>query len=276
MTHPTRTHSDSVWVNGYISVGADFASIDAKTFAAVNGDGGGTWLPGAQIYINGAGVICAAPWVLSGGQSTLTGRITFNQGTTDDYFRFAVSHPETSIISANALLEVEAELPDQSRVQCPADFAGAPTVTTTGIFTLVVGTRVASPLRVRGGGTIETVEFDFLVGNAHASLPQVLPRFRVCAVDSEGNVLPLRAVDSTTDADGFVQLPTPASGAAYYNGGAVQSFTYTCNQHQIVDTSLYSYWIEIIEESGTNSLAGNTYSGVSTSIDNITLLDGRA
>lgn len=49
LTRPT-------WVSGTVLNAFEMASIDAKTFAAINGDGGGTYAPSSAITIGGAGV----------------------------------------------------------------------------------------------------------------------------------------------------------------------------------------------------------------------------
>ena len=91
---------------------------------------------------------------------------------------------------------------------------------------------------------------------------------------------PLRSADSSlTDVDGFVTFnPSPASAAVWYQGGANQRYTYTCNQNQIIDTSKYTYYIEIIEEGGSNSFSltnGNTWHGVEADFTNIAVLNRR-
>ncbi len=55
--------------------------------------------------------------------------------------------------------------------------------------------------------------------------------------------------------------PSPATGAAWYNGGLLQQFTYTCNQHQTVDAQNYGYAVMIQDENGANSQASNQYVG---------------
>jgi hypothetical protein len=43
----------------------------------------------------------------------------------------------------------------------------------------------------------------------------------------------------------------------------------------VIDRSKYTYWLEIIEESGANSIAGNVFISAVSFLDNITLFDGR-
>lgn len=52
--HFDYTRPGGVWL-GAVTY-ADFADLDAKTFAAINGDGGGAWAPAAVIEIGGAGL----------------------------------------------------------------------------------------------------------------------------------------------------------------------------------------------------------------------------
>lgn len=115
--------------------------------------------------------------------------------------------------------------------------------------------RLKVPLAVHNGATISTVVFSFAVGAAHASAPQNLPQFRLFAVDTSGNVTTWQS----GSAGGYATFPTPASGALWYAAGATQTYTYSLTGVPVVDTSKFTYFAEVIDESGTNSQAGNIF-----------------
>ncbi len=76
MSHFNLTRS--TWVVGTALLAGELASLDAKTFAAINGDSGGSWAPSSVITIGGAGV--TSKFV---GVSTVesAGQLSFLSGT---------------------------------------------------------------------------------------------------------------------------------------------------------------------------------------------------
>jgi hypothetical protein len=280
MAHLLRAQPDVVWQRGYLTLGTDLRTIDQNTFVAINGDAGGTWTPAADLIVGGAGMICAGPWQLSGTSTTIdtnasTAPLTFGKGTADDVFAMA----STSYTLAQALIEVYPLISEQASVRVPS-FNGAPGIGSalnSGVFTSAKGARFLVPLRTVSGGLLQTLTLHFTVGESHASVPQALPLMRVIAIDTSGNQLPLRALDGSTDANGFQAIGAPASGAVWFNAGADQTFVYTCNQNQRIDVSRYTYWLEVIDESGTNAwvTVGNSFTAVVSAFDSIVLLDGR-
>ncbi len=271
MSHFTRTIPDSILVRGYVTTGANLADIDVKTASALNGDGGGTWTPSTLIEINGAGAIVAGPWTLSGAAVTASPpggsvpTILFNRGTAGDYFGLAAAHTGASPVVHTGLFEYLSVIPGV-------------VIWFGGLLPTVKGARFFTPLSVySGAASITSVEISWRVREAHANIPQYLPRMRVIAVADDGTVYPLRAKDATTDVDGFQYLPTPLTGAAYYNLGAIQVWTYTCNIVLPVDSSRYIYFVEFIEESGTNSWtsSGSSFVSANTHFALLTIFDGR-
>lgn len=279
MTLP-RAQPDSVWSRGYVPTGVDFKTIDQNTFVAVNGDDGGSWNAGGvggSITIQGASVGIAGPWLVStsglapGKIASLVSAnatIAFGKGTSDDYFAFGGSHPGKSQTPMQPCISVFMPL--------VSDATFVSTAVLSGIASNVIGAQYITPVRVYGGGTITSVVILFAVGNAHAGgLPQQMPRFRVFALGADGTQYPLRAADPSTDANGFIAIGTPASGAAWYNSGNPQQYTYACNQNQVIDLSKYEYFLEVIDENGTNAKTGNVIISTTSLLSSIALLDGR-
>lgn len=273
MAHLLRAQPDAVWVRGYVTVGADLRTIDQNTFVAINGDAGGTWTPAGTLTIGGAGMVAAVPWTATGAGVTVLAP-TFNKGTADDYFGLANGHAGRSQTLPQVLFDCYSSQPEWVQLALgDANFVQ-------GLLTTTPGVRFLSPIRVFNGGTLQTITLRFVVGAAHAYLPTTLPQMRIIAIDANGNVLPLASVATGADAFGFRPVASPATGAAWYNSGLTQLFTYTCDQNNVLDISKYSYFVEIIEESGTNAFAananaGNLFVSVTSLIDTITLFDGR-
>lgn len=273
MAHLLRILTDAMIRRRLVLSGQNLADIDQNTKKSINGDDGGTWSPAASIDIGGAGAIVAGPWVMTGAGvacTTSTGKpILFAKGDAGDYFGI---DPANSGASPSIFF---------SFIRHYSSITNAAGWSTSGILPNAIDARFYTPLPVySGAGQVDSVVVNFVVGHTHASVPQYLPRMRVIAVSASGDVIPLRRVDATTDPDGFQFFsPAPASGAAWYNGGAAQTWTYTCNVVLPVDSSSYRYFIEFIEEAGTGawggSTVGNTYISATVSFSNVTLFDGR-
>ncbi len=130
------------------------------------------------------------------------------------------------------------------------------------------GGRIICPLRVHNGGTISGVTVWFAVTQTRLSLPASMPQMRVIAVDGSGNVTPLLSNPAAFGwtGNGYITLPTPGSASAYYNTGANQAFSYACDAGVIADTTQFTYYVEIVDESGANAMGGNNWVSASTLI----------
>lgn len=102
------------------------------------------------------------------------------------------------------------------------------------------------------GSTLTSVKVWFIVNGPHASLPAVLPAFGMYRATVGSNTT---VAMSTTAA----QSPAPANGPAWDASSAVQSFTVTCNQNNVIDTSQYTYMLKMVDENGANAATGNLY-----------------
>lgn len=82
MSHNTRIRSGGLWITGSTITTDELEQLDANLYAAINGDGGGTWAPSAVITIGGSGLtvtgearlsdVISAYWD-AGGLATFTG-----------------------------------------------------------------------------------------------------------------------------------------------------------------------------------------------------------
>jgi hypothetical protein len=105
------------------------------------------------------------------------------------------------------------------------------------------------------GATLASVVVYIQVGVSHSGVPAVLPSLSVFRTAiATGVVVTLGTVDPKA-------FPTPGSGAAWYDGGVMQTWTYTCNQNNVIDTTQYVYNMQLIDENGANALGGNKFWG---------------
>jgi len=89
MAHFVRTRVNlAAWAVGTEVTNVEYDDLDGKTFAAVNGDAGGTWAPAAAIIIGGSGVEFTGNVNFSGaaalqGDADLNGDFQVNDGGGD-------------------------------------------------------------------------------------------------------------------------------------------------------------------------------------------------
>lgn len=265
MAHFTRIYSDSFYANGKPLPATWWETLDTNLSKSLNGDAGGTYNPSSPIIVGGAGFVCGAPWEFTGGAQLKTLPASGQRILHDD--NDYITLPGTSATDRTIVTPC-GRFCDASEVDAAFEFinvnASAATVL---IGTLVpanvnaaVAYRVLIPLRIHNGATFQQAVFWFAVQNAHSGVPANLPQFRVYKVDANGVVTPLRT--ASTLPNGFEPFPTPASGTAWVDGNAAQSFAYTPDAGIVFDDSTYQYFAEIIDESGTNATNGITYTSV--------------
>lgn len=133
----------------------------------------------------------------------------------------------------------------------------------------------ADILAVSGPGTATFPEIVPLVGLVDgAELQSLSVFFKVVSHSGVPSTMPSLLLRRRTMAAGVPAtdvylsstnqqfVPTPGSGSAWYDSGNQQSFAYTCNQNNTIDTSQYQYYLEVYDEGGTNAVSGNSYYGV--------------
>ena len=253
-----RAKADSAYGLGMYWSATDMTALDNNTTNAVNGDFGGTYsIAGSGLIINGPEFLLHAPLILDGGQVNHSGvggaSTTFGELSATDYFKLPTNHAGFS----------------QTRYEPIQEAATVPGLweynnTYGGLVARTIGQRLSVPLRVHDMAQLFAVGFIFRIGSAHGVLPDQLPRFRVVRVSSTGLVQPLKATDAVTDLNGFTPLPRPALAADYYAAGAQKQYTYSPTVNYIVDRKEYTYFAEIVDESGNNSMIGNCFIAIGT------------
>lgn len=259
MAHFTRTRSDAIWTTGnYITLISDWADLSRKLFKSINGVRGGTWGPLVRIIFGGSGFKVSGPTKIGyGGQvKTTAGARVVVAG--NDYPRLSSGH------FGNTRRIVTSTIDRQSSIRYHwllntkymAIQSIACTVMRTGINLVdeLEQPKFSLPLRVHNGGRLTTATINFRIFKERSELPVKTPRIRIVRVDSVGNIQPLTSQALGADADGWLSFTTPGSPEDWYALGALKTFTVVCDQLNTIDTSIYQYYAEVIEEVGTEVL----------------------
>jgi hypothetical protein len=252
----TRSLPDASWATLDVLPATTLRDIDVRTTQAINGDGGGTYSPSAQIIIGGAGLVLQGMMTAAGPNidtdNTDAHAIVFDDGALTDSFVLEAGHTgQTRYI-------VDHVSGYGNALEWRADTAwlGGRAERARG--------HLYAPLRVHAGARLLSVQFWFILMGVTASenMPDELPRYRIVRVRHDGTVEPLRAPDTTTTARGWqVHAPAPATAAAW---GGLQNFTYSCNINNTnLDPSTYTYVAEVIADATVYSGGAEPWSVLS-------------
>lgn len=238
------------WFNGYLWTGTDLKTLDINITAAINGDGGGNWTPASAISVQSAfpgavGMMALGPWTMSSGAQALPTTGLFYTYGDSDYHQLVNGHSGSSRTLRTPCLDVRSPTYWYTQTTyigvCPVGF---------------VGQRSTVLLRLHNGGTLTQAVLTFRVGQTHTGVPAILPQLRLVRLDDNMSLTPLNSSTGGSYVNGWLSPSTPASGTAWYNSGNTQTLTYACDSGTVIDTSRFSYFAEIIDESGANSLCG--------------------
>jgi hypothetical protein len=262
MAHGTRIRTDAAWAIGSPWLDSERLLLDAALTSALNGDGGGTYNPTANIVVGGAGLrLLATTHTLSGSGAYLATSIANGKQLVhgdNDYCLLGSGHAAIDRV-----------------VQSPIARARYASGWTTGECLLVssqYGATARVPLNVHNGAQFNTVDFNFIVANNTGQCPDETPaRFGVFAKDLNGVVYPLSASMP------YQGQPNYTSAAAWYANGLPQQWIYSCdglssNPYVLVDTSRFTYFAEIVEASSAvqaNFLGATWFQDIQSSFVNI-------
>ena len=203
-----------------------------------------------MISFAGAGLVVNGPTVVQGKgrlRTSASGRVEFGD---DDWPVYAPGHVrrKRTILTPCALGDSLPEGSSSVRMDTAArQFVACSFARDDG--SVEVG-QLFVPLRVHDGGTIDRATIGFRVGRRHTLLP-TMPRARIVRVDRAGEKVPLTSQAAGADPDGWVTYgPAPSAAAAWFDGGRSKRLEIPCDQHNVVDKSQYTYWAEVVEESG--------------------------
>ncbi len=236
---------------------ANMQALDQRIAQAVNGDAGGCWAPQTQLTFTGGfyGLTVTGPVVVYGGSGTLTSTGTSRfVCAAGDFPLFSATHAGrsrkivTSILSARSQPWAQLQPAQNADGTYHGEMQTVSYATQAYNATSPTPTTIIAPLEVHNGGTIASVTFSFAVSTPHTQPPASMPKARIFRADVNGTRTFLTSSAAGADVSGFVSAPVPSTGAAYYNNGAFQTFTVTCDQNNVANTALYSYHAEIVEE----------------------------
>lgn len=230
---------------------SELAALDAALVASVNGVDGGAYAPAGLITIGGSGLVCSGPLTVARGGTFISsnGILQFAPGV---FPQLGPAHSGRTRTVMHAFL---AARPIQYGLWRPRrDSSGmqslAPTYVPWQNPTTVLPASLSLPIRAEHGGTISEITIGFRVGAPHSSIPGTMPAARLLRVDKNGNASVCTSVASGADANGWVYVSKPSSGAAWFNLGAAQTFVLPCDQNNVVDITQYTYRLEVQDEQG--------------------------
>lgn len=248
MTHFLRERSDADWYRGLKVPETVIRNIDEKSALAVSGTGG-SYAPSSPIYLGGAGLELQGSMTLSGTAAVFPAVGKNYKFGDDDYFKFTTLRARTIVDSPQLLLS-------KDQLQREARPWGTTGTVAPSLRTKRANAHLLMPIRIPDGSFLYAVEIGFKVGQTHANVPANLPRARVVRITRDGVIQQHPNPASTVfDPEGWNQFPVPASGAAWYAAGVLQTMTlsYDYTVTERADTSLYAYAVEWYDEWGTNS-----------------------
>lgn len=269
------------WYNVYVIPGTTFENLDASLTTLLNGDGGGTWAPSSAIVIGGAGVDVLGTWNLTAADIARAEEGLFPPFVLgdSDFFQLTSGAANASrtirslcteglgFRTLTATMTAGVSLETLPATQQPIGWIlSVPWLYLTSFSssgaTIPAPLTITVPMTVHNGATFLQANLTWNVGVTHPNIPEHLPKCRLVAIDALGNMTPLN-LQSTTGYDANRYLTVAASfttGTGYYAAGANQPLNYICDPNTIVDTSKYTYALEIIDEWGpVNSLSGNIF-----------------
>lgn len=264
MAHNSRIAPDSAYVEGAVlpGSGAWYGALDQAQQNAINGDAGGSWTPGAAIQIQP--VAAGQPGMRFEGPLTLTAGTVVTPSTSG--FRIILDtglptcHPtrtDTCVTSCGQAVDVNG-LGDPSAAAA-SNAVMAYRNNEDCVVSSRPGMHCLLPIRVHNVGLMNSATLNFNVVGGHSAVPQILPRARIIQVDANGVVTPI-SVGSSGPGQ-WVQVNTPANVGAW-NSSTQNIFMAVALNATTFDTSQFTYFVEWIDEAGTNALGGNTYNQV--------------
>jgi hypothetical protein len=114
------------------------------------------------------------------------------------------------------------------------------------------------------GATLSSVAI-YIKVVSHSDVPAVLPAATVYRRAKTSTAV---SALSNTASQSFT--PSPADATAWVAGGVIQSWSFTCNQNNVIDLSTYDYILYLTDENGANAVAENIYWGADLVMSAIT------
>lgn len=117
------------------------------------------------------------------------------------------------------------------------------------------------------GATLSSVDVLFVVSSSHVALPFNTASMSVFSLPlTVGSTVPASLALSTSAVQYF---PLPATYTDYIDSSKLQTMTFTCNQNNVVAENT-TYFVNIYDEYGAGSAAGNKFYALRFNYTNIT------
>lgn len=241
MPHNKHLSFAGQWPGANTVYGPTLRQLDQSIFEAVNGDDGGTWVPTSPICIGGQGLrLTTASSLISGDVITQKNSVGIELADSD-WPTFVANRTRSIFVPFSSWAELSN---DYAR-----NFDASPFFPKRNgqnvVADLLLNVPLNDALRLHNGATLASIDMHIRVPVPHAGSGSP------SAVASGFNVFRTSpgATTQYLNSAGVSGLPdTVASLDAYYNNGVPRTFSFTCNQNNVIDTLSWSYIIQIIDK----------------------------
>lgn len=255
MPNNTRTHADGTYVDGYQPPKTDFEDLDRKIHGSWNGDKGGAYCApaggsGSAYDFGGDGLLVTGPTRLTYGGSIKGGSACFKIRT-GRFPQLAEGHGSRSRSIVQPIQSYTTNHRHLWSRQHPYAGVGSVALASRGTFSRKVETPdLYVPLRVIDGAVMTKVDIHFRVASRRVYAPIAMPKLRIVRVNKDSVTNAPEPLKSTTDGTGYDFAPLVTTPSDWYLEGAVQTFSYVCDQNNTIDVENYTYWAQLVEEQG--------------------------
>ena len=256
----------SGWAVGAVLTSAQLNAIDVDHANALDKTSAGDTVAGTvnfsgsgKVSANIAGSVVGA--TAGGIQSGVVGGLQLSGGSTD-WPAFSANRSRVIAVPfdvAPLVITAAATSGGNTGTYAPGTSNWNPAQ---GLVTTVVNSGSANvysylvPLRQLHNGATMTSASIYLTGaGAHGALPAVMPAFGILRFQVSNPASGWSSLNS-----GGTSSQDPTAVLATYK--ALHSWSFTCNQNNVIDTTQYTYFAVIWDEANTNALGGNQYAGL--------------
>lgn len=253
MANNARTQADGTWVDGYTPPASDWEDLERKVFGSWNGDKGGAYCAprtGDAYTFDSSGLQVTGPTRLT------RGGVIYGASTA-----FVIRDGTWPTLGETHAGRTRRIVQPISSYQTSRNYLWSRNHAYAGVGSVALACRRTDarstietadlyiPLRVIDGSTLSSVDLNFRVATKRLRAPIAMPKLRIMRIPHVTGEVP-EPLKDTTDGLGFDFLPLVTTPTAWYADGAVQTFTYVCDQNNEIDVENYSYVAHLVEEQG--------------------------
>ena len=258
MPHNDYVRPSGQWLSHTVPTARDLQRLDDLGSRSINGDEGGTWNPANPIIIGGQPiqVTTAASSYEGGARTENGGRIVHADNDV----------PIFNPVRTRSVLIPLYRLHDSTKGY--VDYA------TNALGIVDQYANIFATVQLDGryfhkGATLSTATLTYRVGQPHTSLPVALPGFNLARLNSTRTTFEFLH----SNAYALVRSPPTVTADEYYNAGAPQSVTMTCNQNNTnIDPTTYVFVAILADEGfggGTISPSLNVFHSLKLDFTNV-------